>query len=101
MLKNEMLHYPVLWKEVLEFLKPETGKTFIDCTFGAGGHAKLLLENGVTVYAIDRDINNSKFANELQEIYPKNLIFINDLFSNIDIILEKYNIRKINGKISK
>ena len=58
----EQKHISVLKKEVIDFLNPNNGKVFIDCTFGAGGHTKALLEAGAKVIAIDRDKNNEKFA---------------------------------------
>ena len=95
-------HISVLKKEAIELLEPAEGKVFIDCTFGAGGHTEALLKKGASVIAIDRDINNKKFADELQQIYGDKLIFINDKFSNLKEILEKYgNIdsRKITADI--
>ena len=84
-------HIPVMKKEVLEFLNPQKDDFYIDCTFGGGGHSNAILEKGSKVIAIDRDENNKKFAIELQKLYGENLIFINDRFSNIKAILEKYN----------
>ncbi len=53
-----MTHEPVLAPELVSLLAPEAGQTAIDCTFGAGGHARrvseLLGETG-TLIAIDRD----------------------------------------------
>ena len=91
---SDKRHISVLKKEVIDLLEPSEGKIFIDCTFGAGGHTKALLEKGASVIAIDRDINNKKFADELQHIYGDKLIFINDKFSNLKEILEKYNFTK-------
>jgi 16S rRNA (cytosine1402-N4)-methyltransferase len=51
-------HIPVLASELLEILDPQPGQTVIDCTFGDGGHARLLAERlGATgtLVAIDRD----------------------------------------------
>ncbi len=51
-------HLPVLARELLELLDPQPGQTAIDCTFGDGGHARMVAErlgrNG-TLIAIDRD----------------------------------------------
>ena len=51
-------HQPVLAEEVRRVLAVRPGETVVDCTFGAGGHAKLLAAdlNGRGRYiAIDRD----------------------------------------------
>ncbi len=51
-------HVPVLAAELLELLDPRPGQTAIDCTFGDGGHARLLAERlgaSGTLVAIDRD----------------------------------------------
>ncbi len=51
-------HVPVLAGEAIELLDPQPGQTVVDCTFGAGGHARLLGERiGATgtLIAIDRD----------------------------------------------
>jgi len=51
-------HIPVLAGELVDLLDPRPGETAIDCTFGGGGHARLLagrLGPGGTLIAIDRD----------------------------------------------
>jgi 16S rRNA (cytosine1402-N4)-methyltransferase len=51
-------HIPVLADELLELLDPQPAQTAIDCTFGGGGHARLLAERlgpEGTLIAIDRD----------------------------------------------
>src|SRR4051794_8027021 len=59
-------HVPVLAGEAIELLDPQPGQTVVDCTFGAGGHARLLGERiGATgtLIAIDRDpIAAERFA---------------------------------------
>jgi 16S rRNA (cytosine1402-N4)-methyltransferase len=51
-------HQPVLAPELVSLLAPERGQTAVDCTFGGGGHARLIAEllgpEG-TLIAIDRD----------------------------------------------
>jgi 16S rRNA (cytosine1402-N4)-methyltransferase len=37
-------HVPVLATQVLHFLHPEPGQTIVDCTVGAGGHARLIAD---------------------------------------------------------
>jgi 16S rRNA (cytosine1402-N4)-methyltransferase len=51
-------HVPVLAAEVIEVLDPRPGEVAVDCTFGAGGHARLLAErlgDDGELIAIDRD----------------------------------------------
>ena len=51
-------HIPVLGGELIEALDPHPGEIAVDCTFGAGGHARLVAERlgpHGTLIAIDRD----------------------------------------------
>ena len=51
-------HEPVLPAELVEILDPQPGETFLDCTFGAGGHARLIAERlgpDGELIAVDRD----------------------------------------------
>lgn len=53
-----MTHLPVLAPELTSLLAPEPGQTAVDCTFGAGGHARLIAEqlgSAGTLIGIDRD----------------------------------------------
>jgi 16S rRNA (cytosine1402-N4)-methyltransferase len=59
-------HIPVLAAELIELLDPQPGQIAIDCTFGDGGHARLVAERlgaGGTLVAIDRDpLAEGRFA---------------------------------------
>jgi 16S rRNA (cytosine1402-N4)-methyltransferase len=51
-------HVAVLLKEAVEALNPKSGGTYIDGTFGGGGHSSMLLERltgNASLYAIDAD----------------------------------------------
>lgn len=51
-------HVPVLAGELIEALDPQGGELAVDCTFGAGGHARLVADRlgpTGTLIAIDRD----------------------------------------------
>jgi 16S rRNA (cytosine1402-N4)-methyltransferase len=51
-------HIPVLAGELIDLLDPHPGETAVDCTFGGGGHARLIAERigpSGTLIAIDRD----------------------------------------------
>src|SRR5579875_302212 len=59
-------HVPVLAGELIEFLDPAPGEVAVDCTFGAGGHARLVAERvgaDGTLVGIDRDpLARERFA---------------------------------------
>jgi 16S rRNA (cytosine1402-N4)-methyltransferase len=51
-------HEPVLAQELIDVLDPQPGETFVDCTFGAGGHARPIAERVAPegeLIAVDRD----------------------------------------------
>jgi len=51
-------HEPVLATELIDILDPKPGETFVDCTFGAGGHARLIAQRigpEGELIAVDRD----------------------------------------------
>jgi 16S rRNA (cytosine1402-N4)-methyltransferase len=52
------IHVPVLAGELIESLDPQPGQIAVDCTLGAGGHARLVAERlgpAGTLIGIDRD----------------------------------------------
>ena len=67
-------HVPVLAGEAIELLHPRPGQTVVDCTFGAGGHARLLagrIGASGTLIAIDRDpVAAERFADLEPELAP-------------------------------
>ena len=51
-------HVPVLFKEVMDFLRVSPGGTYVDCTVGLGGHAEGILRRlgpGGRLIGFDRD----------------------------------------------
>src|SRR5207248_10663484 len=51
-------HIPVLAGELIDLIDPRSGDVAVDCTFGGGGHARLIAERigpPGTLIGIDRD----------------------------------------------
>jgi 16S rRNA (cytosine1402-N4)-methyltransferase len=65
-------HVPSLARELIELLDPQPGQCAIDCTFGDGGHARLVAERlgaSGTLVAIDRDpLAEERFERFEQEV---------------------------------
>ncbi|MFZ1155482.1 MAG: 16S rRNA (cytosine(1402)-N(4))-methyltransferase RsmH [Solirubrobacteraceae bacterium] len=73
------LHIPVLAEELLELLAPQPGQIAVDCTFGGGGHARMVAErlgSQGTLVAIDRDPLAEERFMELAEEVPCSMRFV-------------------------
>ena len=79
-----MKHIPVLLNDVLDALGDISGRTVVDCTFGAGGYSRAFLERGANVIAFDRDTNVIADADKLKQEYGDRFHFINAPFSEIN-----------------
>ena len=89
MSSGNLEHFPVMLDKILSIITPQHGGTFIDCTFGAGGYTKAILNFPNTkVIALDRDRSVNLHAHFLTQKYNKRLKFYNNKFSQIDKISE-------------
>ena len=62
-------HVPVLAREVVALLDVHPGELVVDCTFGAGGHSRLLardLDGRGELVAIDRDPSTQPYVDALR-----------------------------------
>lgn len=93
-----MSHIPVLLKEVLQYLEPKDGETYIDGTFGAGGYTKAILDSAdCQVYSIDCDPNVKPTAEKLKEIYKERFTFLSGKFGQMAKLVEECGVSKVNG----
>jgi 16S rRNA (cytosine1402-N4)-methyltransferase len=76
-------HQPVLLREVLEYLAPESGRAYLDCTFGGGGHTKEILCSGARVVALDRDPAAHSRAALVQAQFPGLFKFVDLNFGDL------------------
>ncbi len=86
-------HIPVLAGELIDLLDPQPGEIAVDCTFGGGGHARLIADRigpAGTLIAIDRDpAAEDRFA-ELSAEVPCETRFIRaDYASGLGQLLEE------------
>lgn len=82
------MHFPVLQKEVIEYLDPNPNENFIDCTLNGAGHSRAILEkikpNG-KVLGIEWDKEICK------KIKLDNLIVVNDSYANLKNIAKDFS----------
>ena len=93
-------HIPVMLKESLGYLNLGPGKTIVDATLGTGGHSEEIVKHilpGGRLIGIDRDRESLDVARDRLRQYADSCQFVYGNFSDIDIILEKLNITKIDG----
>lgn len=66
-------HVPVMSKEVIDAFKPQNNQTYLDMTFGAGGHTIKLLEANpnIRILALDRDPLAHEYAVNLSQTHPQ------------------------------
>ncbi|MGX7590083.1 16S rRNA (cytosine(1402)-N(4))-methyltransferase RsmH [Candidatus Karelsulcia muelleri] len=89
-------HQPVLLSEVLEHLISNINGTYVDSTFGSGGHARSILKkisNKGKLIAFDQD----QFSIIKNKICDKRIILFNANFSKIKQILKSYKKKLLNN----
>jgi 16S rRNA (cytosine1402-N4)-methyltransferase len=89
-------HIPVLAEELLELLDPQPGQVAIDCTFGGGGHARMVAERlgpDGTLIAIDRDPLAEESFMELAEEVSCSMRFIRGGYAEALAMLAEEGVR--------
>ena len=84
-----MPHFPVLLEESVDFLVNKKEGTYIDCTYGRGGHTQKILEtisSNSQLTSFDKDSDAIEHANHIQN---SNFKIIQDSFSNINKYFSK------------
>ncbi len=87
---NYQKHFPVMLPEVLKYLAPQDGQTYVDATFGNGGYSEAILQAAdCKVIALDRDPSVAARAAELQAQYGKRFEFRAGRFGDLaDLVQE-------------
>ncbi|RVU07617.1 16S rRNA (cytosine(1402)-N(4))-methyltransferase RsmH [Novosphingobium umbonatum] len=93
-------HIPVLLDEVIAALAPAEGKVIVDCTLGAGGYTRALLDAGATVHAFDRDPDAIAAAQVWGQPYGDRLILHPRRFSEIAAALAEAGVGPVDGIVA-
>jgi 16S rRNA (cytosine1402-N4)-methyltransferase len=90
-------HLPIMLQECLEGLNIRPDGTYVDVTFGGGGHSRGILEQlgeKGKLYAFDQDTDAKQ--NSL-DINDSRFTFIETNFRNIKKYLRLYGVKKVDG----
>ncbi len=93
-------HQPVLLKEVLEYLNPNSGGIYVDGTLGGGGHAGEILRlsspDGLLI-GIDQDAEALAAARQKLAAFGQRLFLFQDNFVNLERVLDQAGVDRVNG----
>jgi 16S rRNA (cytosine1402-N4)-methyltransferase len=94
-------HVPVLTDAVLQYLRPERGGLFVDCTVGLGGHARTLLEAGATrVIGLDRDPNALAVARDTLAGWRDRVELVHADYRALDAVLDGRGVTRVDGALA-
>jgi 16S rRNA (cytosine1402-N4)-methyltransferase len=88
-------HVPVLLEEALEGLAIKQGGTYVDCTFGGGGHARALLERlgpDGRLIAFDQDEDAARNVPGDERV-----LFVPQNFRHLSRFLKLHGAQKVDG----
>ncbi|MCX6752103.1 MAG: 16S rRNA (cytosine(1402)-N(4))-methyltransferase RsmH [Candidatus Nomurabacteria bacterium] len=94
-------HKTVLLQETIEGLDLKPKSLVIDCTFGGGGHSLEICKRfpDVKIIALDQDQGAFEKAKEKFKDLDCDISFANENFRNIDKVLGKEGVGKVDGII--
>ncbi len=97
---DEIIHIPVLYNEVLEYLRPLPNGRYIDGTLGAGGHTLGILQasapNG-RVLVFDKDPEAISFARNRLAKYGDRIIYENASYAEMGKLAPAIGFTPVNG----
>jgi 16S rRNA (cytosine1402-N4)-methyltransferase len=95
-----LVHLPVMLREVIEILNPERGGIYVDATVGPGGHAEAILGKlgeGDMLIGLDRDEEAVRIARE--RVKDRRFVLRKAAFSEIDRVVRDAGAEKVDGVV--
>ena len=94
------MHAPVLVAEVISHLAPARGGLFVDCTLGAGGHSRALLEAGASrVLGLDRDRSALALAAQTLDDRLDRVDLVHADYRTLGDVLDAHGLTGVDGGI--
>ena len=98
---HPLSHTPVMEAEVVAMLDPARGGRFVDCTVGAGGHARALLTAGADrVLGIDRDAEVLPLAGAALAPWTDRVELVHADYRQVDVVLDERQITTVDGMLA-
>ncbi len=97
---SEVYHIPVLLKETVDGLNIKPNGTYVDLTFGGGGHSREILSRlgkGGHLYSFDQDLDAQKNAQPLEETYGKAFTFVRSNFRFLKNWMQYFSVEQVDG----
>lgn len=92
---STVYHIPALLKEAIHYLDIKPGGTYVDATFGGGGHSRAIMaelgEEG-KLFSFDRDLD--AYANRIED---KRFTFVHANFRHLENFMRFYGAGKVDG----
>lgn len=94
-------HEPVLTREVLEYLAPQRGGVFVDCTVGLGGHTQAILRAGATrAIGLDRDPQALAIAAQNLAGWTDRIELVHADYRELEAVLDARGINLVDGTLA-
>lgn len=98
--ERDLLHTPVMVQEVMDYLAPRDGAVYFDCTAGAGGHSREILERSAPsgrVVCIDTDpVAISALRSALKQ-FGERVILVRANFADLGQVAADLGINQVDG----
>ncbi len=92
---QEDYHIPVLLNETIEGLNIQSNGVYVDCTFGGGGHSKLILQQlGMDgrLFVFDQDADAQRNVPDDERI-----VFVPQNFKHLQRFLRLHGVQQVDG----
>lgn len=92
-------HRPVLLQETLNYLVPERGGLFVDCTVGLGGHSEAILKSSpdTRVLGLDLDPAALEYSRQRLATFGERFRAVQSNFRRIETVLREAGERDASG----
>ncbi len=92
-------HLPVMAAEVVEFLVTRTNGGYVDCTVGAGGHARYILNNAPEGALLGLALDAAAIERTAAElaVFGERVTLVRGNFSNLANIAHEQGMREVDG----